>query len=184
MITAIRQTMRALARRLTQADKYEALIEALRRQLGEARQELGEMQVDADEQHTRAQAALGKCTQLESSLARTERRLEAVGFYLTDLPPTREEIPWAKDDARALAAFLDGPTGEKLLRHMTNRLADYERAAVIYGTPANAALACKRAHGFRDARGELLRLSAAGPSPATHENADDALPAELDALRA
>lgn len=184
MITTMRSIIRTGWRRLTRAEQYEAVIEALRKQLSEVRHDLGELQVDADEQHARAEDALRRLAQAETRATKAEMRLEAVGFYLADMPPSREEIPWAKDDARSLAAFLDGPTGEKLLRHMTNRLADYERAAVIYGTPANAALACKRAHGFRDARGELLRLSAAGPSPATHEPVDEALPAELEALRA
>jgi hypothetical protein len=113
-----------------------------------------------------------------------EARLAGLKFYLCDLPPQETEVDWTKDDAKTLAAFLDGPVGERLLKHLTNRLSDYERMAIFYSRAADSALLCKRAHGFRDCRGELLRLSAAGPSPANPEPPEDALPAELENLRA
>jgi hypothetical protein len=145
-------------------------LDAARKQALAACTEADAVRVELNRSNARAEAA--------------EQRCDGLKYYLADLPPTREEIEWGKDDARTLAAFLDGPTGEKLLRHMTNRLADYERAAVIYSNQHTAPLACKRAHGFRDARGELLRLSAAGPSPANHEPDGDALPPDLESLRA
>jgi hypothetical protein len=130
-----------------------------------------------DEERERAQREGKRVVELKA-------RLAGLDFYLCDLPPQETEVDWTKDDAKTLAAFLDGPVGERLLKHLTNRLSDYERMAIFYSRAADAALLCKRAHGFRDCRGELLRLSAAGPSPAETEPPADALPAELENLRA
>lgn len=110
---------------------------------------------------------------------------ELAKHYLADVPITRDEVPWSADDRRQLAAFLeDTPAGQKLMQHVANRLGDYERAAVLYASSGNAVALLKRAHGFRDCRGELVRLSAAGPSPANTEAQDIALPADLEYLRA
>lgn len=104
--------------------------------------------------------------------------------YFADVPRDGADGNWTESDRRQLANFIEtSDAGKKLLQHLTNRLADYERAAVVMSTPNNAALLCKLAHGFRDCRGEILRLSAAGPSPANHEQEDFALPSELENLR-
>lgn len=117
--------------------------------------------------------------------AQAEAKLALAQHYLSDLPaPTPDDIEWEDDDTKTLATFLEtSATGKKLAQHLANRLADYERAAVLYRSPADMPALLKRAHGFRDCRGEILRLSAAGPTPANHEQPDFPLPTDLENLR-
>lgn len=123
--------------------------------------------------------------QWQKQAAAYEKIAECADKYLSDVPITRDEVPWSDDDRRQLTTFLETTlAGKKLVQHLANRLGDYERAAVLYATADNAVALLKRAHGFRDCRGEIIRLSAAGPSPANHEAQDIALPADLDHLRA
>jgi soluble lytic murein transglycosylase-like protein len=134
----------------------------------------GELRVRTDALHS-----------AEARVKDLETRQRQVQAYFADLPPTRGEIDWTRDDAAQLADFLETkPAGKKLAVHLMNRLADYERHAALFSTGDQIALGHKRAHGFRDCRGEILRLSAAGPSPANHEPQDLALPADLENLRA
>lgn len=126
-----------------------------------------------------------RCRHLEQQQQELKQKQAKLLAYLADIPPTSVETLWAKEDRDALAAFLEtNTTGKALMQHLSNRLADYERAAVLYAEPQSALALCKRAHGFRDCRGELLRLSAAGPSPATNEAQEIALPEDLENLRA
>lgn len=123
---------------------------------------------------------------MQAQTLATAQRVALADAYMADVPPNTAEVEWTKDDIAALAHFLEvTPSGKKLAQHLAARTADYDRFAIIAATSPNDAFARnKRAHGFRDCRGELLRLSAAGPSPAKHEPADFALPPELESLRA
>lgn len=122
---------------------------------------------------------------LRTAAGTAKRLQQRLDVYLTDAPATAEEATWTPDDSKALAHFLEtNPAGKKLAQHLANRLADYDRAAVLYSTSGDAWARLKRAHGFRDCRGEILRLSAAGPLPANHETEGVALPADLEHLRA
>jgi hypothetical protein len=133
--------------------------------------------------------AISKSAPLRSGLARVtlerDEALRKLTAYLADVPATAEETPWSAEDSKALAHFLDVvPVGKKLAQHLGNRLADYDRAAVLYSTSGDAWARLKRAHGFRDCRGEILRLSATGPTPGQDETSGPALPPELENLRA
>lgn len=166
----MKKLLRNFLERITGREALEVKIELLTRERAAAI-------ASWDEERERARREGKRVEELKA-------RLRGLDFYLCDLPATDEDTPWSREDARALAAFLDSELGSKLLKHLTNRLADYEKAAVLYSTGQTAAAACKRAHGFRDCRGELLRLSAAGPSPAKLETPEDALPEDLAHLRA
>jgi len=114
-----------------------------------------------------------------------KKKLAAQAPYFAEFPAANGEEAWSKDDATALAHFLEkNPAGKKLAQHLNNRLHDYQAAAIQMGVPTQAYALLARARGFRDARGEIARLSAAGPSPANHVETDPALPSDLENLRA
>lgn len=138
---------------------------------------------DEDVKKIRSQTLALSCAETRAEQA--EARLALASHYLSDIPPpSLEEVKWEADDAKALTHFLEvSPAGKKLAQHLANRLADYERAAVLFRHPNEVQALLKRAHGFRDCRGEIRRLSAAGPSPATSEPQAFPLPDELENLR-
>ncbi len=194
------------ANRQRTIEQLGGLVDRLKQSLSTTEQTRDKLRLDLDEKILRMQAVEQDFNESEkdravlnqriaemartlgaerTALARAEAKLALAQHYLADLPPpTREDVKWEEDDAKALAAFLEtAPAGKKLAQHLSNRLADYERAAVLYRSPADMPALLKRAHGFRDCRGEIVRLSAAGPSPATHEQPDFPLPADLENLR-
>lgn len=116
--------------------------------------------------------------------AENYRLKQKVAAYLDGVPASDREIDWTKDDQQQLADFLENkPAGKKLAQHLANRLGDYQTAAIVLAPPNTAFALCARARGFRDCRGELLRLSAAGPSPANHVAPGMAVPADLENLQ-
>lgn len=187
------------ANRQRTIEQLGAQVDTLKQSLATTEQTLDELRLDVDEKILRineSEKTRSVLTQRIAEMARTlgaertaraqaEAKLALAQHYLADIPPpTREDVKWEEDDAKALAAFLEtAPAGKKLAQHLSNRLADYERAAVLYRSPADMPALLKRAHGFRDCRGEIVRLSAAGPSPANHEQPDFPLPADLENLR-
>jgi len=111
--------------------------------------------------------------------------VRAFRLYLGDVATVGEdEVTFDKADLRDIAGFCESPAGEKLMRHLEHRRADYDAAAVVSSTPADAAALCHRARGFRLCLAEIKRFSAARPSRANHEPDGPALPAELEHLRA
>ncbi len=160
------------------------LIIELRDQLCRVEHERDQAEHRAEEQmeELRKQTLAHSCEVTRAATA--EAKLARLAHYFADLPATRDDLPWKAEDATALAAMLDTPLGKRVMQHLTNRLADYTAAAVDLAPRENAYVLCARARGFRDCRGELLRLSAAGPSPANHESPGFSLPDELENLRA
>lgn len=198
--------MKWLTKLIDRLTGAEAEIAQLRQLLGsekQAKMERGEMLCECQERlaekceqlvevetaHDTTVAKLAEVSRLlgteRTGRALAEAKLTLAQHYLTDIPtPTPDDIKWEDDDAKTLATFLEtSATGKKLAQHLANRLADYERAAVLYRSPADMPALLKRAHGFRDCRGEILRLSAAGPTPANHEQPDFPLPTDLENLR-
>lgn len=115
-----------------------------------------------------------------------EAKLKLVEIYFSDIPKaSAEDVTWTPDDQRQLADFLEvKPAGKKLAQHLANRLSDYERQAFLFARMADVPLAVQRTRGFRDCRGEISRLSVAGPSPAKSEGEGFALPPDLESFRA
>ena len=194
------------ANRQQHIERLTSQVDKLNQSLRAAEQTLSEIRLDVEENNLRMQAVeqdfneseknrtvlIQRVAELKRLLdterttrAQAEAKLALAQHYLSDLPaPTPDDIEWEDDDTKTLATFLEtSATGKKLAQHLANRLADYERAAVLYRSPADMPALLKRAHGFRDCRGEILRLSAAGPMPANHEQPDFPLPTDLENLR-
>ena len=90
-----------------------------------------------------------------------------------------EEVKWLDVDRTALAAFLDGPAGTKLLQELENQKADADADAVLRSFGHFSAEKCARARGVRAAVARLKTLSAARPSPGKPETDAVALPPDL-----
>lgn len=113
-----------------------------------------------------------------------KKKADFADAYFAGMPQRGEgKVEWTKDDFRDLATWAESPAGMKLLTQLANRLDDYEAAAIRMAGPSAAYALCARARGFRDAIAELKQFTAAGPSPANHEQPEFPLPAELEHLR-
>ncbi|HWA07932.1 MAG TPA: hypothetical protein VG838_00545 [Opitutaceae bacterium] len=92
------------------------------------------------------------------------------------------EVTWTKDEAGALAGWLETNEGKKFMLELENLKADADTNAILRSTPASAYGLVERARGVRIAVARIKALSTVRTEPDEAKDERPSLPRELEFL--